>query len=141
MAVVTFNISDRTIFTVAAVGLRPNISLLPIEEPKTAIPSGMAMIRFSHLSPTAPAVDITLPDGRVLFSNVQYLETTGYLPVPPATYRLQARIAGTSQVVLDVPNIRLMQNNYYTVYAVGLPGSQPPLQVLIPLDGQSYINT
>ena len=64
----------------------------------------------------------------------------GELMFPPSTYRLQARIAGTDQVILDVPNINLTANRYYTVYAVGLPVGQPPLQVLIPLDGQSYLN-
>lgn len=130
----------RSIFTIAAVGLLPDISLLPLNEPKTAIPQGMTMIRFSHLSPTAPSVDITLPDGTILFSDVQFMETMDYISVTPGTYRLQARVAGTSQVVLEVPNITLLPNRFYTVYAVGLPGGNPPLQVLIPLDGNTYIN-
>lgn len=136
----TATLPGQSIFTIAAVGQLPNISLLPIASPKTTVPPGMAMVRFSHLSPTAPNVDITLPDGTVIFSDVRFKETENYIPVPAGTYRLQARIAGTDQVVLDVPNINLGAGKYYTVYAVGLPGSQPPLQVLIPLDGPSYIN-
>ncbi len=136
----TINLPDRSIFTIAAVGLLPNISLLPILEPKMIIPPGMTMIRFSHLSPTTPAVDLTLSSGIALFTNVRFKETTSYIPIPPATYRLQIKIAGTNQVLLDVPNIRLSANNYYSVYAIGLLGGQPPLQVLIPLDGPSYIN-
>lgn len=136
----TISLPGRTIFTVAAVGELPNVSLLPIAEPKMMMPPGMSMVRFSHLSPTAPDVDITLPDGTVLFSDVRFMETTDYIPVPPSSYRLLARIAGTNQVILNVPNINLMPNKYYTVYAVGLPGGQPPLQVLIPLDGHSYID-
>ena len=136
----TATLPDYSIFTIAAVGQLPNISLLPIAEPKIPFPQGMAMIRFSHLSPTAPNVDITLTDGTVLFSDVRFKETTGYIMVPPTTYNLQARVAGTDQVVLDVPNIKLLSDRFYTVYAVGLPGGQPPLQVLIPLDGNTYIN-
>ncbi len=130
----------RSIFTIAVVGLLPNMSLLPIAEPKMMISPGLTMLRFSHLSPTTPAVDITLSSGILLFSNIRFKETTSYIPVPPSTYRLQIRIAGTNQIVLDVPNIRLLANKYYTIYAVGLLGGQPPLQVLIPLDGPSYIN-
>ena len=136
----SITLPDKNIFTVAAVGELPNISLLPIAEPKLALPQGMVMVRFSHLSPTAPNVDITLPDGTVLFSDVRFKETANYIMVPPSTYRLQARVAGTDQVVLDVPNINLIADRFYTVYAVGLPGGQPPLQVLIPLDGNTYIN-
>lgn len=127
------------IYTAAAIGQLPDISVLAIQEPKEEIPMGMAAVRFSHLSPTAPNVDITLPDGTILFDNIAYTETTEYLAVPPSVYTLQARVAGTDNVVLTVPNIKLYPGKYYTVYAVGLPSENPPLQVLIPLDGVTYI--
>lgn len=127
------------IFTVAATGLLPDINIVAINEPKEEIPTGMAAVRFSHLSPNAPNVDITLPDGTIIFENVGYTETTEYLAVPPDAYTLQARITGTDDVVLTVPNIKLYPGKYYTVYAIGLVGEEPPLQVLIPLDGVTYI--
>lgn len=136
----TVTLPDLSIFTIAAVGLLPNISLLPVNEPKLPLPQGMTMVRFSHLSPDAPNVDITLPDGTVLFSDVRFKETTQYIMVQPSTYHFQARVAGTDQVVLDVPNIRLAADKFYTVYAIGLAQGQPPLQVVIPLDGNSYLN-
>ena len=131
---------SRSIFTIAAVGQLPNISLLPILEPKGTIPSNMAMLRFSNLSPTAPNINVTLPDGRTLFRDVGFSETTDYIPVPPRVYRFHLRDSRTGQIILDVPNINLAPNKYYTIYAVGLPGGQPPLQVLIPLDGPTYLN-
>lgn len=135
----TATLPGCSIVTVAAVGQLPSISLLPIAEPIEPIAPNMAKVRFTHLSPTAPNVDITLPDGTVLFSDVRFKETTQYVMVPPGIYNLQARIAGTDQVVLQVPNIQIEPNRFYTVYAVGLPGEEPPLQVLIALDGNSYI--
>ncbi|MCX7773222.1 MAG: DUF4397 domain-containing protein [Clostridia bacterium] len=132
-------VPPRSIFTIAAIGMLPNISLLPIAEPKIAVPPGKFLLRFSHLSPTAPSVDLTLANGTVLFSNVRYTETTSYIPIPASTYHFQLRLAGTNQVVLEVPNIALAANRLYTIYAIGLPGGQPPLQVVIPLDGSSYI--
>lgn len=136
----SITLPGRSIFTIAAAGRSPNISLLPIAEPRAMMPPGMVMIRFSHLSPNTPGVDIALPDGTILFRDVRFGETTQYIPVVPSTYRLQIRTTGTNRVILDVPNINLAANRYYTVYAIGLQGGQPPLQVLIPLDGQSYIN-
>lgn len=132
-------VSPNQIYTGAAVGLLPDIGLLVIQEPYEEIPMGMAAIRVSHLSPTAPNVDVTLPNGQPLFSDVEYLETTEYLAVPPETYTLQLRVAGTNDIVLTVPNIKLNEGRYYTVYAVGLPGDEPPLEVLIPLDGLTYL--
>jgi hypothetical protein len=132
-------IQTQSIYTVAAIGLLENLALLPVLEPLRDIDPGYAMIRFAHLSPGTPAVDITLPDGQKLFKSVEYTEVTGYIPVKQGTYTLQARLAGTDTIALTVPNVRLQHNNLYTVYAVGLADASPPLQVLIPLDGSTYL--
>lgn len=129
----------KSIFTVAAAGKLDQISILAIPEPVKQVPEGKSLIRFAHLSSNTPSVDITLPNGTKLFSDVEFKEYTEYIPVDAGTYTLEARPAGTSQVALTVPNIALKPNNFYTVYAVGLLGNKPPLQVLIPLDGNSYL--
>lgn len=133
------NIPARSIFTAAAIGLMPNISLQLINEPHIQRIPGKTYVRFAHLSPTAPNVDITLPNGVKLFSDVEYKEVTEYIPVNPGMYSIQARAAGTENIVLRVPRIKLLPNRFYSIYAVGLPGGTPPLQVLIPLDGNSYL--
>lgn len=132
-------IPGQKIFTVAAIGNAPNISLLPIEDVRRPKIPNKALVRFAHLSPNAPNVDITLPNGTVLFSNVGYKDVTQYIPVDPGVYTLEAREAGTNKKVLIVPNIRLSPNRFYTVYAVGDVSKAPGLQVLIPLDGNSYL--
>lgn len=132
-------IPDGVIYTLAAIGTLPNVSLLPIEDTRRPMIPGKTLLRFAHLSPDAPNVDITLPDGTPLFKNIGYKQVASYIPVTPGRYRIQARVAGTDKVVLDVPNINLHPNRFYTVYAVGLTSKNPPLQVLIPLDGNSYL--
>lgn len=135
----SLNIPDRSILTVAAVGRLANIKLRVVPDTPMSIPPGKTFLRFAHFSPNAPNVDITLPDGTVLFSNVAYSEVTDYKSINPGTYTLQARVAGTGNVVLTVPNQTLLPNKFYTAYAVGLVGQSPPLQLLTPLDGNSYI--
>ncbi|EOD00488.1 DUF4397 domain-containing protein [Caldisalinibacter kiritimatiensis] len=133
------NVTPMSIATVAAVGRLENIKLLPIPEPRMPIPPGKLYIRFGHLSPNAPRVDVRLPNGQTLFRNVGFEEVTDYIPVDPGTYTLEVFLAGTDERVLYVPNVNLQPNRFYTVYAVGLAGQRPPLQVLIPLDGNSYL--
>ena len=133
------DIFPETIITAAAVGRLAEITLLPILDPVIPIPPGAANLRFSHLSPNAPAVDVVLPDGTQLFSNVGYKQVTNYTAVNPGTYSIFVRPAGTGQNVLYVPNITLTGNRFYTIYAIGLVGDIPPLQVVIPLDGNSYL--
>lgn len=133
------DVPDRSILTVAAIGRLADIQLRAVPDTPMSIPPGETYLRFAHFSPNAPNVDITLPDGTVLFSDVAYTEVTDYKSINPGTYTLQARVAGTDNVVLTVPNQRLLPDKFYTAYAVGLVGESPPLQLLTPLDGNSYI--
>ncbi|MDP4090307.1 MAG: DUF4397 domain-containing protein [Bacillota bacterium] len=132
-------LAPGTIYTVAAIGNLNNLSLMPISEPPQPQARNHASIRFIHLSPNTPAVDITLPDGKVLFSNVRYKDVTDYISVPQGHYTVQARAAGTDKVVLIVPNIHLLPNKIFSIYAIGKLNGKPPLQVLIPLDGSTYL--
>ncbi|MCX8132076.1 MAG: DUF4397 domain-containing protein [Clostridia bacterium] len=135
----SINIPPQSVMTVAAAGRPAELSLFPINEPFVPTTQGKAYVRFVHLSPDTPSVDITLPNGTILFSNVAYKGITEYIPVDPGTYILEARPTSTEVIALYVPNITLRADRFYTVYAVGLSGGTPSLQALIPLDGNSYI--
>ncbi|WP_298844882.1 DUF4397 domain-containing protein [Clostridium sp.] len=124
-------IPPNTIFNVAAIGILPNISLYPIPEPITAQDSGKACVRFIHLSPNAPAVDIKLADGTRVFNNVAYKNITNYSCIPAGTYTFTVSPSGSNNVVLTVPNVKVNANNYYTIYAVGLVGKDPALEAIL----------
>lgn len=133
-------IPAKSIFTVAAIGLLPDIELLPVPDKIMPTRPNKAYVRFVHLSPNAPDVDITLPDGKILFSNVPYKGITEYIAVDPGTYTLQARVAGTNSIVLRVPHVMLKADKFYTAYAIGLVGEKPPLQLITTVDGNSYLS-
>lgn len=135
----TIEIAPNSIYTVAAINMLKDLQLFPIIEPHRALSPSVAFVRFGHLSPNTPNVDITLPDGKKVFKDVEYKEVTGYLPLAPGNYTLQARPTGTNTIILNVPNINLKPNRFYTIYAVGLLNDNPPLEVLIPLDGNTYL--
>jgi hypothetical protein len=132
-------VGPETITTVAAVDTLSNIHLLPVNDAILPRNPNKTYIRFAHLSPNTPAVDITLPDGSVIFKNISFEEVTEYAETTPGKYTFQARPTGTNVVALTIPNIITKPNRFYTIYAVGLIGENPSLQVLIPLDGNSYI--
>ena len=129
-------VNKNSILTIAAVGTLSDIGLLAITDANETKKPGKAMIRFLHLSPNAPAVDITLPNGTVIFSNISFKHITSYIDVVPMNYTLQVRVAGTSNVVLTVPNVNLNADKYYTIYAIGLVGENPELDALLLLDGK-----
>ena len=93
-------VPPEKIYTVAAIGLLPNIDILPIPEPKIDGREDKAYVKFAHLSPNTPAVDIALPDGTILFKNISYKQFTDYIEVSPGTYTLEARPTGTATTAL-----------------------------------------
>lgn len=124
-------IPEDSVFTVAAIGELPDISLYPIQEPNSANNTGLSCVRFIHISPNAPAVDIKLADDTIVFSNVPYKGIANYVCVPSGTYTFKVSPTGSNNVVLTVPNVKLDPNNLYTIYAVGLVGETPNLEALL----------
>ncbi|MDF2686074.1 MAG: hypothetical protein K0S55_1255, partial [Clostridia bacterium] len=92
-------------------------------------------VRFVHLSPNAPAVDVTLANGTKLFENVKYKNYTNYIIVDSGNYTLLVKPSGSNQTVLTIPNIYLSPRMIYSIYAVGLVGNNPPLEAVMSLDG------
>lgn len=117
-------------YTVAASGKLDNIRLMQIED-TTTIPTNKAKVRFWHLSPNAPAVDIAEKDGDVLFSNISFGEVADYLEVDPGRKTLEVRPTGTEDVVLTIRDISLKPKEAYTITAIGLVDGKPRLEALI----------
>ena len=105
-------------YTVAATGFLAGIQPIVLEDDRGT--TGQAKVRFVHASPDAPAVDIAVTGGPVLFANVPFRQATQYPQVAPSTYDLEARPAGSTAVALQVPGVTLRSGTNYTIFAVGL---------------------
>lgn len=116
-----------TDYTVVAVGQLANIAPLVLTDNNAAPAAGKAHVRFVHASPNAPAVDVAVKGGPVLFSNIAFKGTGNYLPVDGGTYDLEVRAAGTTKVALAVPGVELKAGTVYTIFAMGLAGGTPAL--------------
>jgi hypothetical protein len=123
-----------TDYSVAAVGLLADIEPLVLVDNNSAPAAGKAHVRFVHLSPDAPAVDIAVTGGPVLFSNIPFKGVGDYLPVDAGTYDLEARLAGTDTVALSVPGVKLDAGSVYTIWAMGLASGEPALSAVATLD-------
>ena len=121
-------------YTVVAVGMLENIEPLVLEDNNSTPAEGKAHVRFVHASPDAPAVDIAVKGGPVLFSNIAFKGVGDYTPVDAGTYDLEVRLAGTDTVALDVPGVALSQKTVYTVFAMGLAGGEPALTAVPSVD-------
>jgi hypothetical protein len=128
------NIANDKDYSVVAVNTLANIEPLVLEDNNAAPAAGKAHIRFVHASPDAPAVDVAVKGGPVIFSNVPFKGTGAYTPVDAGTYDLEVRLAGTDTVALAVPGVKLDAGKVYTAWAMGLAAGEPALSAALTMD-------
>jgi hypothetical protein len=124
-------------YTIVAADKLENIQPIVMEDFRYSRSWFRSSVRFVHTAPDAPAVDVAVKDGQVLFSNVQFTDVEDYLRVRKGSYDLEVRLAGTNTVVLSVDDVMLKRGRMYTVFATGLvsPGEdEPSLGALLVLD-------
>ncbi len=79
----------------------------------------MARVRVVHASPDAPAVDVAVKGGDLLIEELTFPDVSDYLLVPAASYDLEVRPTGTTDVALDLPRVAFDAGMVYTIYAIG----------------------
>ena len=106
-------------YTVVAVDYLDSIMPIVLEDNRLKVPPKRSKIRFVHASPDAPAVDIAIKGGPVIFEEYSFAQSSKYMMVQPGEYDLEVRVAGTDIVALDIPVVTLAENTAYTAFAVG----------------------
>jgi hypothetical protein len=116
-------LAENKNYSLFAVDSVAKISAVLLEDDLTAPAAGKAHVRFVHLSPNAPAVDVAVAStGTVVFANRAFKQTSAFTPLNAGTYNLDVRVAGTSTVALVLPAITLSAGKIYTVFAKGFLG-------------------
>ena len=122
------NLEANKNYSIFAIDSVSKIKVAAVGDDLTAPAAGKAHVRFFHFSPNAPAVDIAVAGGAVLFPNRTFNDqetnnaVISFTPLAAGTYNLEVRAAGTSTVVLALPNITLTAGKIYTVFAKGFLG-------------------
>ena len=117
---------DAKPYTVLATGNLAQIKAVILVDILTQPAAGKTHVRFVHASPDAPAVDITDSAGAPIFQNIAFDKATAFTPIPSGTYNLQARVAGTDKVALDLPKFTLPDGAIITLVANGYAGGNTP---------------
>jgi hypothetical protein len=114
----TVPLGANAFYTIAATGFLADIQPLVLVDDNSR--SGQAKVRFVHTSADAPAVDVAVTEGPILFGGVPFRGASGYGAVDAGTYDLEVRVAGTSTVALPLPGVALSGGTNYTAFAIGL---------------------
>lgn len=112
--------------TVFAVGTAASAEVVLLNDDLSAPASGRAKVRFVHLSPDAPPVDLAVTAGAVVFSNTAFKGDKPFQSIAAGTYDLELRAAGTVTILLPMPSITFEAAKIYTVYARGLVAGTGP---------------
>ncbi len=116
----TLTLEPFTDYTVVATDFVQEITPVVLVDNNAEPEEGNAHVRFFHASPDAPAVDIALVGGPILFENIAFQEVSDYLPVPGDTaYDLEVRVTGTITPVITVPGVYLGAGQVYSIFALG----------------------
>jgi hypothetical protein len=122
------NIQGNNNYSVFAIDSVSKIKAVVVTDNLTAPAAGKSHVRFFHFSPNAPAVDIAVTGGPIVFSNRSFNDQASnsglanFTPLDAGSYNLEVRLAGTNTVVLALPNVPLTAGKIYTVFAKGLVG-------------------
>lgn len=139
LTVLRLQVQPNSIYTVAVTGLAEDLSTLTVEDSRRVLSPNRAYIRFVQLSPTAPAMDVYWDD-RMVLSDLQYEEISRYLTSAPGSHNLKLRDTETGEILVEHPDVNLKGGKAYTVYVVGSRADRAGLQVLIPLEGVTYLD-
>jgi hypothetical protein len=137
IAEVCFTVCPRSAMTLAVVGGCEG--LLGMQEAYD--PCGRvrdrckAYVRFVNLSSNSPPLDVVISGGARLFQNVGYTTRTRYVPIDSGTYVFQLRPSGSSRQGLTMSPVSFDRGTSYTLYAVGIAGAAPPLELVSTPDG------
>ncbi|RIH82128.1 hypothetical protein Mlute_02592 [Meiothermus luteus] len=116
-------------YTVMALGTASSLRTQVVED-RLAPAEGVAKVRIIHASPDAPAVDVALKSGPVLFRNLAFGQRSGYGTVRAGAYDLEVRPTGTPTVALPLEGVAFEEGKVYSVFAVGRVADQS-LEVVV----------
>jgi hypothetical protein len=107
------------LFAVANKSQNPaeGVRLIRYEETET-IPANKAKIRFIHLSPDAPALDVIERQQDISFSDIPYKESTAYAVTNPGRTNIHVRVAGTQTDIASIA-FDTGKGHAYTLIAAG----------------------
>lgn len=104
------------IYSLFVVDSLKQVDVLVVQDSLVSPAAGKARVRFIHLSPDAPAVDLatTGNNAATLFSNVGFKGITQFQDIAAGTHSLQVKSAGSGSVLKPVTNIDLTAGRIYT---------------------------
>lgn len=131
----TLTLTPNSVLTLCLILDESNIETLKINDSYTGKNPSDTNIRFINLSPNAPLLSLSLPNGTTLFNGVEYLETTNYYQLSPGIYDFLLTATNDASFRRFIRNLDLRSDLLHTIYIIGLTDISPQLGYLYVKDG------
>ena len=121
----TFNIVKEKTYSIFLIEPLTGIEALLVTDSAGVPSSGKAMVRFVHLSPDSPPMDVVIDgqNGKV-FSDVSFKEAAAFREIAAGNFVIQLKDASSSDVLVTTPDLVLQTGKYYTIITRGF--KNPP---------------
>lgn len=129
------DVRTNELVTMVITGEEGDIKLLPVVEETEVVSGNNAKVRVVHLSPNAPAVNISA-DNQELFTNVKYRDVTPYKAIPAKVYTINIEEASTGRLMRQ-NQVTINPGRIYTFYAIG---NIPNVNIVQSLDGATFMS-
>ena len=126
------------IYTSCVIGQITDVEMEVFEDKFIEGSENYANMRFINLSPEKTSLNVFIDDTPVVY-DLNFMEATDYLHLTEGKHTMLVETSDENKRVIYHPNMVLKNGNIYTSYMVGFLNGEPHIQVLIPLDGSSYI--
>lgn len=121
----TFTFNEGKTYSIFVIDKLSSIEALVVKDSAAAPAAGKAMVRFIHLSPDAPALDVSLAGTQGLtFSGKSFRNASDFIEVDAKTQSFQIMQANGTDVLLKADNINLHPGGFYTIIVRGF--ANPP---------------
>jgi len=126
-------------YSVLAIGRLTHIAPLILSDDNTLPAPGKTLVRFVHVSPDSPAVDVVVSAAsslspQKLFSKIAFKNASQYTPLDAGTVDLSVRVAGTDVSAAALKGLALAPQTVVTVYTFGLSTATPALSIGVSVD-------
>jgi len=117
----TLTFKEEKVYSLFAINTKQDMELLAIQDSVKTPATGKANIRIIHLSPDAPAIDIstTGTTGTALANNLSFKGHTEFLELASDKHTIQAKAAGTNDLLLTATDLQLEAGKTYSLLIRG----------------------
>jgi hypothetical protein len=122
----TLNFAEGKTYSVFVIDRVSSLETLLVRDSAASPASGKAMVRFVHLSPDAPSVNLAVEGetGAPLFGDQSFKVASAFKEVAAKSYSFSVKTAGNDTALLELPDITLHAGKYYTIIIRGF--ATPP---------------